>query len=250
MRKLLLHTLVSSFFIFYFTSFADCQEAKTSLELTGGIGTSWFSNSTKKEFLTIHDRQFDSNIESWKSELKAGLFSSTELRIFHNGGRFRLGGVVSYSQYAIIVQSTVERESLGLIYLKEKRNGRDYKIGIGANIQYPILILSNHQLSPFLFLGLEMSLAYNIRYDQEIKFYLDEESSFNQLTQASRYRSIERAYFERVDIGLSYTYKNGRLSPFSELGFRYVGKMRDSYNNLRESWWAVYFNLGIRFNFK
>ncbi len=248
MRNLIVFTFISLISFILNPGFVNGQEVNSSMEFSGGVGTSWFSNSTQEEYLKNFDQQFNSNIEDWKTDLNPGLFLSSEFRVFGHLNNFRLGVALSYTQYSFISQFSAERESLGFIYRNEKINARDYKIGLGVNIQYSVFTENNHQISPFLAFGIERNIRYKTRYDQEIQFYLDEEPIFNQFTESSRYRRLDRFYFGRIDLGLNYTYHLGTLSPFAELGGRYVEKVKENEYQSTEDWWAVYINFGLRYH--
>ncbi|TVQ44533.1 MAG: hypothetical protein EA362_09965 [Saprospirales bacterium] len=227
------------------------QEGLSSgLELVGGIGASWFDNSTKENYMQIYNSQFNTNIESFRTEVKPGTFLTGELRLFNQGNRFRFAGYVSYSQYSVVTQSNVERTSLGWTQLKEKRTGSNYLFGMGLNFQYLVFHQNNHYLSPFLGIGIERNVFYRIHYDQEIKFNLGQEITANQLTEYGRYRLLERFYYGRIDAGFHYLYYTGRISPFAELGGRYLTKSKESSHQSSENYWTMYLNLGLRFSFK
>ena len=250
MRKLTLFFIFSLLFQFITIDAKGQEKPIRGLELAGGVGVSWFAKNTRSNYMEAFDSQFDSNVESFQTELKPGTFLSAELRYFKQSERFKLLGYLSYSQYSIVAQFNVERNSLGWTQHKEKRTGSNYLAGIGFNVHYLVFNQNNHHLSPYFGFGMERNVFYRIHYDQEIKFNLEQEPTTNKLTEYGRYRSLDRDYYGRIDVGIHYMYYTGRFSPFAELvGRRLTKFIVESYDS-SDDYWAMYINFGVRFNFK
>ncbi|TVR85606.1 MAG: hypothetical protein EA411_12615 [Saprospirales bacterium] len=243
MRKIILILLLKGLCI-YTVPVVEAQEARSSLEVLGGVGISDFTKKSKTQFLETLDGFTNDQIEIRESAFSPGLYASAEFRWIGHFDKFRFGLFIPISQYSAVFNSTTKRESLGWTHKKERVVMKEYKMGFGFNLQYSVFRWDEHHIQALGSIGVEFHLADAMEFEQEIRFHLNEEPAFYSFTESSRNKG-RTLHFWNAGLGASYAYEAGRLVPFSELGFRYVGEKRDD-DLPRENWKVFYLNLGLK----